>query len=139
MKKLFVTTCVLGLLLVGYDIGSRMMWEGSATFEVRLESLSGRRVQNVSFDSLPFRQWADDFRRNPDHFELLLKPVQDFDGAQGTVYVRSSGTSSGLGRELRYVRDELLVLEIIYADGEKRLELAEVPERRLQVISVTIP
>jgi hypothetical protein len=141
MKKPFTITCLavtaLVLLLIGFGTGSRFEWVGCAILEVRLQSRTGRKVDKVSFDSMMFRQWTDDFRKDGD--PLSLRPLEDFDGAHGTLCVRSSGTSSG-GRELRYVRDELVVLEIIYADGDKRLEVAEVPERgQPQVVEITIP
>jgi hypothetical protein len=144
MKKPFVITglavSALVLLLVGFDLVGTIIWEGSAPLQLQPKPQSGRKIEKVSFDSLMARQWADDFRKNPDSFDLRLRPVGDFDGTHGKVDVRCGGTRSGLGRNLNYGRDELLVLEVLYADGEKRLELAEVPKRgQPQVIEVTVP
>jgi hypothetical protein len=144
MKKPFVITglavSALVLLLVGFDLVGTIIWEGSAPLQLQLKSQSGRKLEKLSVDSLRSWQWADAFRNDPNNLDISLKPVEDFDGARGTADVRSSGASSGLGRELSYVRDPVLVLEVVYADGEKRLELAEVPERgQPQVIEVTVP
>ena len=71
---------------------------------------------------------------------MSFVPVKDFDGTRGTVFIRTSQVYTGLSHDCGSQRAELVVLEVVYADGEKRLELAEVPERgQPQVISVTIP
>jgi hypothetical protein len=136
----FIVFCMTGTLLLLLLIGGRVLWQGQAALEVQVKSQKGRKIAKVSFDSLMTRQWADDFRKHPDEFELSLHPVEDFEGARGTVYVRTFGSGRAFIPDRRYVQDELLVLEVVYADGEKRLELAEVPERgQPQVIRLTIP
>ena len=147
--KLFLKACLFVVVpfgalefvaLVLYDESQPSFWTAWTDFEVRLKSEHGRQVQKLSFDTLLEKGWADDFRKDPSSCNVAFTPVKDFDGTRGTVFIRTSQVYTGLWHDCGSQRAELVVLEVVYADGEKRLELAEVPERgQPQVISVTIP
>jgi hypothetical protein len=49
-------------------------------------------------------------------------------GEPFTILVKSGGKYSRLGRQISYIRQEVLVLKVSYADGGDELVVAHIPE-----------
>jgi hypothetical protein len=124
---LVLTLASLSFVLVVYDRGTEVRWLGSFPLEVHLMSKRDRRLTKVSFDTLASRNWAEEVRNGPPWPEFDPRPVQSFADGRFTVSVRTIGTDSGLGRQLTYAQEELLLLWLDFADGERRFEVVEIP------------
>jgi|SRR5262245_61527481 len=136
---LFLLVAVLLVALaVVYDRTHVDGWVGDYRVEVRVERTGPRPVRAASATML-FR-WEWDWAGNdPARIDSPWKPVALEDDGSFTVEVRCFGKDSGLGRRLSFVRKEVLVLKVDYADGGSQLVAAELPDvhdRRPLVLQV---
>jgi hypothetical protein len=135
---LLVAAALLTALGLVYDQTQAIGWIGGYPVEVRIERTGGRPVRAASA-ALLFRQEWDWARSDPARIDSPWKPVPVGDGDLFTVEVKHFGKDSGLGRQLSYGREEVLVLKVDYADGEVQLVTADLPgyrERRRLVLQV---
>jgi len=128
----------LALLALAYDRTHGIRWIGGYAVRVRMERSSPRPVDSVSAVVLFRREWeaadGDPARIDSDWQAVPLS------GEPFTVHVKCGGKDSGLGRPISYVRQELVVLRVAYADGGSELVVAELPDGRSgRELSVRIP
>jgi hypothetical protein len=125
--------------VVGYDCARTIRWGGGYQVQVRVERLSPRPVSSLSDVVLFRREWeyADG---DPGRIDSSWEMVQGAGAEPFLVWVKSGGADSGLGREVSYVRQEVLVLRVGYADGGSGLVVAELPDGRGdRAVSVRVP
>jgi hypothetical protein len=126
---LLLAGAFLAALAVAFDRTQAVGWIGAYPVEVRIERTGGRPLRAASAVLLSRYEW-DWAGGDPDRIEGPWKPVVVGDGDLFTVEVKHFGKDSGLGRQLSYVRQEVLVLKVDYADGETRLVAADLPGYR---------
>jgi hypothetical protein len=118
---------VLAVIVVAYDRTQVSGWLDSYSVRVTTQRTSPRPVASASVAVLLRVEWtgaAGDLAAiNP-----LWRPITVADGAHFDVDVKCGGNHSGLGRQIRYVRQDVLLLKIDYADGDSRLITADIPE-----------
>jgi hypothetical protein len=142
MKKWVLALLVVVALAVGgllaVDYVGRYFEQGSFPVEVHIESKANHKIIRVSFGALVTNRSAEEVQKsNLDNLDL--ESVTDFDGKRGTVRVRYDACCSGLGRELDYGQEGLLILRFEFADGGKQCRVVEIPDgRRSRSVSVEI-
>ena len=129
----------LAVLAVAYDRTRVVAWIGDYPVQVRVERSSQRPVRQMSAATLFRLEWeraAGDASR----IEADWQAVAGAGGVPFTVQVKHGGDNSGLGRQLNYAREGLLVLKVDYTDGGSELVVAELPDSRSSGdLSVKVP
>jgi hypothetical protein len=118
----------VALLAVAYDRAQEIRWSGGYPVQVRIERSSPRPTSSLSAAVLFRREW-DLTEGDPSRIDSGWQAVPA-SGEPFTVNVKCGGRDSGLGRPISYVRQELLVLRVAYADGGGELVVAELPDSR---------
>jgi hypothetical protein len=123
----------------GYDCARTIRWSGGYQVQVRVERSSPRPVRSLSAVVLFRREWEfaeGDLRR----IETSWQAVPGAGVEPFAVWVKCGGADSGLGRGISYVRQEVLVLRVEYADGGGGMVVAELPDSPgNRGISVRVP
>jgi hypothetical protein len=137
MRRARITLlAVLILLATAYDYGQILIWDGGYHVRVKVEQQSARRVGRMSAVVL-FRQGWEEAEGDPSRIDVGWKAVPTSEPFE--VLVNSSGRISGFGRELGYVRQEVLVLKVEYADGQRTVVAADVPDSGNPELVVRVP
>jgi hypothetical protein len=129
----------LAVLAVAYDRAQVIDWVGGYPVQVRVERSSPRPVSGLSAAVLFRREW-ELTEGDPARIDSGWQTVAGAGSAPFTVPVKCGGKDSGLGRQIRYVRQEVLVLQVSYADGGSGLVVAELPDSHSsRELSVRVP
>jgi hypothetical protein len=120
---------LLAALALIFDRMQTIRWQGSYPVRATVERTGIRLIKTAAVVVLFRWSWVA-AEGDPERIECGWKRVDVADGSAFTVEVLCGGTSSGLGRDISYVRQEVLVLKVDYADGERQLVIADVPESR---------
>ncbi len=137
---LLAVVALAGLGVWAFDRILTVCWVGSFPLEVRLVPNASRQVVKVLADTYPWRQHAEEIRRDIRCADCILKPVDWFNDYGFTLEVVCSGHDSGLGFRRSYGQYQLLILQFEYADGTSRHEVVEIPDGRFRrSVSVNVP
>jgi hypothetical protein len=121
-----VTVAVLAL---AYDRTQIIDWVGGYPVRVRIERSGPRPVSGAAAAALFRCEWdaieGDPARIGADWQTVAVSGADPF-----TVQVKCGGKDTGLGRTVSYVRQEVLVLKVDYADGGSELVVADLPDKR---------
>jgi hypothetical protein len=129
MRKVtwLTTAFLLAALALIFDSVQSVRWQGSYSVRVTIERAGNSQVESAAAVAL-FRTSWELAEGDPERIESGWKAVTVADGDCFTVKILTGGKSSGMGREISYVRQEVLVLRVNYRDGESRVVAAEIPE-----------
>jgi hypothetical protein len=110
---------VLAVLAYMWDQGSEVRWDGDYPVQVTVKRASVRPVSATGVVVLFRGEWTaaegDDAR-----LDATWEPIEVTNGSSFEVRVKCGGKDSALGRQLTYVRQEVLVVKVDYADGGKQ-------------------
>jgi hypothetical protein len=118
----------LTLLALAYDWAREVRWSGGYPVHVKIERSGPRPVSSVSAAVLFRGEWElakGDVSRIDSGWQAVPASGKPF-----TVQVKCGGKDSGLGRQISYVRQEVMVLRVAHADGGEELVVAELPDSR---------
>jgi hypothetical protein len=129
----------LTVLAVAFDRAEVIDWIGGYPVQVRVERSSPRPVSGLAAAVLFRREW-ELTEGDPARIDFPWQVVSGAGREPFTVQVQCGGKNSGLGRQISYVRQEVLVLKVSYADGGSGLVVAELPgSRSSRELSVQVP
>jgi hypothetical protein len=107
-------------MVMRIDFDDGMRWDGGYKVPVRIERRSQVPVKNISAVALWRREWE---LANGDWSCIDTgctysgwKPLMSAEG-KSEVYVLTGGQNSVFGRPVRYVRQEVVVLKVVYDNG----------------------
>jgi hypothetical protein len=126
---LLAILAVLTVLVIVYDCTQFVSWVGGYPVNVKIERLSSRPVSRVSYAVLFRREWTDcegDLAR----IDSGWHEIDASSGDTFTLNIKSLGETSGLGRRIRYNRQEVLVLTVAYTNGGSDHLTVELPDSR---------
>jgi hypothetical protein len=133
-----VPICLVAGALAAYDFVGGILWQGRYEVTVTVQR-SGTCATASAEAAALFRSWWEAAGHDPSRIEASWQPVTIRDGDSFTIEVRSGGALSGWGRTLSYVREEVLLVKVVYADGDRRVIVADLPnsqEHRALVLQV---
>ncbi len=119
----------LALAVAAYDSCTGIRWSGGYEISAKVERLSDRAV-SAALCVVLFRNEWELVDGNIESIDERWQQVSVSDGDSFEVLVRSGGHDSGFGREISYIREEILILRVEYADGGREVIVAELPESR---------
>jgi len=139
MLVFLLAALVLAALLFACDHVMVTDWVGGYPVEVRVERTGTRPVKAAAV-ALLFKGERLAVENDFSRIDSPWQPVSLTEGGTFTVEVKCGGRDSGLGRRLSFVRNEVLVLKVEYADGTTKYVVAELPESRgPRQLSVQVP
>jgi hypothetical protein len=138
LLRWLVPVLLVAGVLVAFDFVKVTIWDGGYDVTVTVQRSGTRAVASAEATAL-FRSWWNAAEHDPSRIEAPCQSVALRDGDSFTIAVRSSGRVSAWGRTLSYVREDVLVVKVAYADGDRRIIVADLPDHEHPAMVLKVP
>lgn len=114
--------------------------DGHYDLEISLAPPKDREIVRVSAEVLSRVENVESLRVHPEEFALFGKDVGWVEGQPFLVEVWCSRRSTGIGRELSYAQQSVLLLRVEFQRGAPEYIVVQIPDGRVKrTVSVSVP